>query len=387
VNSLGHTLATARLLVMCGSGGVGKTTTSAALALTAALQGRRVGVLTIDPAQRLLQALGLHGTQHPANEPLEVLPRLNALLPETPAGGSLHALMLDAQSAAVAMIERLLPDPSVRDRVLGNRIYRAFLPALAASPDYMALELISKLQREGQFDLLVLDTPPMHNALEFLHAGGTLSGFLNDKVLKWFAMVPRPGQKSARFSLLQTGASMAMSVLGRLFGQDVLPDIAEFFLSFQDVLPKLNEAAAATDRLLRAPGTHFAIVTAPGETALREARHLHGELAQAGVPFAGFVCNRVLTVPAEVHQIRRDDPHGDHLRERLMAGGQAPVAAQLVQAAQWLDQLAEADAGHVATLRQLVGSRGFVAVAPLQPGDLHTLADLAAHGRRLTTVA
>jgi anion-transporting ArsA/GET3 family ATPase len=178
---------------------------------------------------------------------------------------------------------------------------------------------------------------------------------------------------------------MAMSVLGRLFGQDVLPDIAEFFLSFQDVLPKLNEATAATDRLLRSPGTNFAIVTAPGETALREARHLHGELVQAGVPFAGFVCNRVLTVPAEVHQIRLDDPHGAQLRERLAARGMAPVAAELQQAAQWLDQLAAADAAHVDSLRRLAAGRGFVAIAPLQAGDLHTLADLAAHGRRLLT--
>ena len=161
-------------------------------------------------------------------------------------------------------------------------------------------------------------------------SGGTLSGFVNERVLKWFAMMPRPGIKAPRFSFLQTGASMAMTVLGRLFGDEVMPDIADFFLSFQDVLPKLRDATEATDRLLRAAGTHFVIVTAPGETALREARHLHGELGRAGVPFAGFVCNRVLHLPAALREAQRIAPKAvwiqievenfDQLREALDAG-------------------------------------------------------------------
>ena len=383
MNSLAQVLTHGRLLVLCGSGGVGKTTTSAALAVAAARQGRRVGVLTIDPAQRLLQALGLRDQQHPANQPLEVLPRLSEQLPDPATGGSLHALMLDAELGAVTMVERLLPDPRLRERVLGNRIYRAFLPALASSPEYIALELISQLQREQRFDLLVLDTPPMHNALDFLHAGGTLSGFVNERVLKWFAMMPRPGIKAPRFSFLQTGASMAMTVLGRLFGDEVMPDIADFFLSFQDVLPKLRDATEATDRLLRAAGTHFVIVTAPGETALREARHLHGELGRAGVPFAGFVCNRVLHLPAALREAQAADPRAEQLLATLAAHGLAQHGNSLQQAAQWLERLAAADAEQVASLRHLAGHHAFVSVAAQEVNDLHTLADLARHGDRL----
>ncbi len=386
-DTLGEVLRNDRLLVLCGSGGVGKTTTSAALALTAALQGRNVLVLTIDPARRLLQALGLDTSTHVPNSPLEVLPRMAAELGATPGAGTLHAMMLDAESGAVAMVERLLPDPKLRDRVLNNRIYRAFLPTLAASPDYIALELIHTLMDEGHYDLLVLDTPPMHNAVDFLHAGGTLSSFLNERVLKWFSKVPQPGQKS-RFSFLQTGASMAMSVLGRLFGTETLPDIAEFFASFQEVLPRLRQRTEATDKMLRAPGTSFVVVTAPGETSLREAWHLHAELREQKMPFAGFVVNRVLKRPVALVQLAGADPEGQALRQQLRAGGLADsIATGLLQATARLDHLVAADLAQVKSLRALAGAQAFTTVAAQREDELHTLAELRSLGLLLLHAA
>ena len=385
--SRGHTLQdllqNGHLLVLCGSGGVGKTTTSAALALAAALAGRKVLVLTIDPARRLLQALGLDDRDMPVNTPLDVLPKQADQLKNWTGTGRLDAMMLDAELGAVAMVERLLPDPILRQRVLTNRIYRAFLPTLAASPDYIALELIANLHEQGHYDLLVLDTPPMHNAVDFLHAGGTLSSFLNERVLKWFAKVPMPGQKS-RFSFLGSGASVAMSVLGRLFGQETLPDIAEFFSSFQHVLPRLQQRTEATDRLLRASSTGFVIVTAPGETPRREAAHLHAELREQSMPFAGFIVNRVLSVPAGFDCLELTDPKGHSLTQFLQTAGlSGHVAQALLLASQRLEHLAELDADQVLALRQLAGPLGFATVAAQRDEDLHTLPDLAEFGAAL----
>ena len=384
-----HLIRHAHLLVACGSGGVGKTTTSAALALEAARSGRRVLVLTIDPAQRLMQALGLGGLGaaelgHTPNTPLEVLPRLAHTLPGgLPHGGSLHAMMLDASTAAEQMVERLLGDVATRHRVMQNRVYRAFLPTLAASPEYFALELIYTLRERGGFDLMVLDTPPMHNAIDLLNASNTLSSFINDRVLKWFARVPIPGEKRG-LSLLGAGNSMAMAVLGRLFGQDALPDIAQFFAAFQDVLPKLRDRTHATDRMLRAADTRFLIVTAPGETSLREARHLHGELLDQGMPFAGFVVNRVLR-EADPPPHPREVPlvHAALERAGLTAEHAARATADLLAAAQDIARLAEADALHVAALRQLGGHDRLCAVVGQRDGDIHTLAELASLGAEI----
>ncbi len=383
-NSLEQILTSARLLVLSGSGGVGKTTSSAALAVYAAQRGRRVLVLTIDPARRLLQALGLQGNnpdeKPAANVAHPVLPKLAEHLPGgVVAGGSLDAMMLDASTGAIAMFERLLPDPSQRDQVLNNRIHRAFLPTLQASPDYIALELIYELAQGKQYDLLVLDTPPMHNALDFLRAGNTLASFINERVLKWFSKVPLPGSKpkSGILGWFGAGSSMAMGVLGKLFGSDALPDIAQFFVAFQDVLPRLKERALATDAMLRHPSTQFLIVTAPGETSLREARHLHEQLRGHGISVAGFVVNRVLQVPEALHgggdtsdlrkRLDKLGLHGEHLDR---------VVNQLAEAARRLEHLRTSDSGQFDALRKLAGRQGFCSAVPQREGDIHQLAQL-----------
>ncbi|MCO4760275.1 MAG: hypothetical protein KC502_02150 [Myxococcales bacterium] len=388
-NPLLETLDSSELIICIGSGGVGKTTSSAALALLAALRGRKTLVLTIDPAKRLLQALGLHDDDLPANTPLEVFPRMTSALshPEpgpfdlgTEKAGSLHAMMLDPEQGASLMVERLLPDKSVREEVLANRIYRALLPALSASPDLVALELIADLHRENNFDLIVLDTPPAHNTMDFLQAGQTFSNFINERVLKWFSRVPRKDSAHKR-SIFRRGGSVAMSVLGRLFGAEILPDIAEFFYSFREVMPLMRERNEQTDALMRSDVTAFIAVTAPGATSLREAYHLRELLETEGLPFAGFVVNRVLQAPASLSDEETLQQLSEDLQGRLESTGvptdQAEnLAARVREGAKRLHFMDRADRTQVKELRKLAGDHAFCAVVPQMEHDIHVLDEL-----------
>ncbi len=387
----------ARLLVTVGSGGVGKTTTAAALALLAARRGRKTLVLTIDPARRLLQALGLDGADCPPNTPLPVLPRLHQqLLPAdgsaayglvAPEHTSLDAMMLDPTLGAEQMVERLLPNPALREEVLGNRIYRALLPALGASPDLVALELLAELHRRDQYELIVLDTPPTHNTAEFLQAGQTFAHFINEQVLKWFAKVPARDE-SRRPGFFSRGSVAAMGVLGRLFGSEVLPDIAQFFRSFRDVMPAMRARSEATDALLRSPATRFVAVTAPGETSLREARHMLALLQREGLPFAGFVVNRVLVLPQALGDEARVQAIAASLVARLERTGMEPLvashlAARLCDGASKLRDLHLADAAHVRSLRTMLSLPSFLSIVPQLEHDIHTLPELCDLGARM----
>lgn len=372
---LGQLLDRSRLLVLAGSGGVGKTTTAAAVALTAALRGRRVLVLTIDPAMRLLQAMGLDRQGLEPNVPHEVLPRLAEQLGDRPSAGTLHAMMLDATSGAQAMVDRLLPNPAVREEVLANRVYRAFLPTLQASPDYIALELIQSLSEDPRFDLIVLDTPPMHNALDFLQAGHTLASFVNERVLKWFSKVPTGGKRG--LSWLSASTSVAMTVLGKLFGSDALPDIAAFFLHFQDILPRLRDRALATDAMLRDGQTQFLVVAAPGETSRREAAHLADVLRKHHIQVAGLVVNRVFRLH---EQWTTRDSAAEQLASLALP---AELRARWQGVLDGLSHLHDADAAHTDALRSVAGPGALLAAVPQQSGELHTLAELAALGEIL----
>ncbi len=310
-------LAEKRILVVGGAGGVGKTTTAAALGLQAAVQGRRVLVCTIDPARRLATSLGL--------ERLTGTPRrldLHRLAPD--ASGQMWAMMLDTKRTFDALVERHTPDPEARDRILQNRFYRHVSTALAGSHEYMAMEKLLDLDDDERFDLVVLDTPPTRHALDFLEAPDRLMGFLDTSVLKW---VLKPYFVAGRLTLkvaTRTGA-LALSLADRFLGLQFLQDLSEFFLAFDGMYDGFKERAARVRELLRARSSGFVVVTSPSRLSLDQARYIHRRLRESELPFVGFVANRVHVEPAggDRRAAARLDPalaealarvHGDQVR-------------------------------------------------------------------------
>jgi len=277
-------LADKRVVVVAGSGGVGKTTTSAAVALGLAARGRRVAVVTIDPAQRLAQALGL---EELGNEPRRVDPaRLGGHGLEV--GGELWAMMLDAKRTFDELIARLAPDARTRDDVLANRIYQEVSGAVAGSQEFTAIAKLYELDREGDFDVLVLDTPPSRNALDFLDAPDRLTGFFEGRALKTLLA---PTGLAAR--VVGRSGSVMFGVLRRVTGIDLLTDLSVFFRALGGLLDGFRERAAGVKRLLADPATTFLLVASPEREPVEEAIFFHDRLREAGMPFGELVVNRV----------------------------------------------------------------------------------------------
>src|ERR687893_3300123 len=276
-----------RIVVCAGSGGVGKTTTAAALAMGMAERGLKVAVVTIDPAKRLADSLGL--------EELGNEPRL--VDPERFAGhgvemrGELWALMLDAKRTFDALIERLAPDDRTRDEVLANRIYQQLSSAVAGSQEFSAIAKLYELDQEGDYDLLVLDTPPSRNALDFLDAPRRLAGFFHGRAIRMFL---RPAGLGGR--ILGRGTGVVFGILERITGVDLLHDLSVFFRALGGMIDGFTERARRVAALLEDPGTTFLIVTAPRHDPVQEAIFFHRKLAEAAMPFGGLVVNRVHTV-------------------------------------------------------------------------------------------
>ena len=278
-----------RKLVVCvGSGGVGKTTTAAALGIQAALDGRRVIVVTIDPAKRLANSLGLEAL---GNDERQIDPerfREYGLEPK----GTLFAMMLDTRATFDEVISRVSPDDETRDRVLSNRIYKHISDTLSASHDYMASEKLYDLYHSGKYDLIVLDTPPMKNAIDFLEAGGQLARFLDDSIISWFLKPHEGGRKLGR-SLVSGTGTIVYKLLGSVFGNDFLDEIAEFFLATKDLLEGFRERAEAVSRLLHdRETTRFAVVCTPRSVSMDEARYFHKQLLDRRMPGGLFIVNQ-----------------------------------------------------------------------------------------------
>lgn len=290
-SALAPVVAQAQVVVVCGTGGVGKTTVSAALGLGAALAGRRALVMTIDPARRLADSLGVSGKLNEAT-PID----LQALLGVSPPpGGSLDAMMLDAKTAFDEMVSRFAKDDDTRDRILGNDYYQRASESLSGSQEYMAMEKLRQVAVSGDYDLVVLDTPPTRNALDFLEAPGRLLAMLSEGALKWLVK-PRDGSFSSSRAgklIFGKGQQAMISVFERFVGDEVLGGLAEFVTAFSGLLDGMGARAGEVMELLRQEDTAFLLVASPNRIALSEALYFHDRLAEAQIPFRGFVINRV----------------------------------------------------------------------------------------------
>src|SRR5687768_10930988 len=276
------TIDSARILVCCGSGGVGKTTTAAALALRAAERGRRTVVLTIDPARRLAQSMGL--------SELDNTPRRVSGVDES-AGGSLDAMMLDMKRTFDEIV-LTHAEPAKAEAILANPFYQALSSSFAGTQEYMAMEKLGQLQATGDYDLVIVDTPPTRSALDFLDAPQRLTTFLDGRLIK-VLMAPAKAGGKAYLKVVSAGFNVFTGVIAKIIGASVLQDLSQFVAALETMFGGFRERAQATYDLLKAPGTSFVVVAAPERDALREASYFVERLAEERMPLAGLVVNRV----------------------------------------------------------------------------------------------
>ncbi|MFJ7767968.1 ArsA family ATPase [Streptomyces sp. NPDC097107] len=271
-----------RIVVCCGSGGVGKTTTAAALGLRAAERGRKVVVLTIDPARRLAQSMGI--------DSLDNTPRRVKGVDDS-AGGELHAMMLDMKRTFDEIVEAHA-DPERAAAILGNPFYQSLSAGFAGTQEYMAMEKLGQLRARNEWDLIVVDTPPSRSALDFLDAPKRLGSFLDGKLIRVLLAPAKVGGR-AGMKFLNVGMSMMTGVLGKVLGGQFLKDVQTFVAAMDSMFGGFRTRADATYKLLQAPGTAFLVVAAPERDALREAAYFVERLAAEDMPLAGLVLNRV----------------------------------------------------------------------------------------------
>ncbi len=268
-----------RVVVCCGSGGVGKTTTASVIALEAARAGRRTVVVTIDPARRLADALGLESL---SNTPTRV-----DIGPEGSAG-EMHALMLDTKSTFDGLVRRYSADSDQAERILANRFYENISSALSGTQEYMASEKLYELAEEGDWDLVVVDTPPTRHALDFIDAPQRLATFLDHRLYK-VLMTPTRGIVRA----VNVAAQTVVRSLSKVVGGEVVADAIAFFQAFEGMEEGFKQRAAAVDALLGSSETAFILVASPRADTVAEAGYFASELANHDIAVRALVVNRV----------------------------------------------------------------------------------------------
>jgi anion-transporting ArsA/GET3 family ATPase len=340
---LSDVLSGKRIVICAGPGGVGKTTTSAAVAAGLAARGQRVAVLTIDPARRLADALGLDALDDTAR----------------PVNANLFALMLDSKRTFDSLIDRVAPSPEARDEVLANPIYRQLSSAVAGTQEFTAIAKLYELDAAGEYDVLVLDTPPSRNALDFLDAPDRLTGFLQGRAIRLFL---RPGR------LLGAGTGVVFHALRRATGVALLDDLSTFFRALGTMLPDLAERGAHVKALLSSPATVFLLVTSLEREPVDETIFFHARLREARMPFGAVVVNKLRDPVAEGGPLDLPDA----------------LAAKVEAGAAEAEQLAARDAAGLDRLREALEDPAVIGV-PQLPGDVHDLDGLTRMGEHLFT--
>ncbi len=358
---VGDLLEGKRVCICAGSGGVGKTTSSAAIAAGMAARGKKVAVLTIDPAKRLADSLGLPEL---GNEERRVDPKLFAESGIEMEGGELWAMMLDAKATFDELVRRHAPDAETRERILSNRIYQQLSAALAGSQEYMAMEKLFELHAEDRYDLLVLDTPPSRNALDFLEAPRRLMQFIEGRALQVFMRPTGLGMK-----VFGRGTSMMFSVLRRLTGVEVLEDLSEFFQAFSGMVGGFRERAKRVNELLANPETCFLVVCAPQGEPITEAVYFHRKLVEAELPFGGVIVNKV-------HYESELPPYDDGLEGQLAdALSDDDLARRAIENFDDYRALAARDQSNIKRLTAEMRARLVIQV-PYLDADVHDLPGL-----------
>ena len=360
-----------RVVVCCGAGGVGKTTTAAALALRAAERGRSVVVLTIDPARRLAQSLGLREL---TNNPRRVA-RTEEI---EAAGGQLHAMMLDMRRTFDEMVQaHASPERAVQ--IIANPFYQTISSSFSGTQEYMAMEKLGQLVGAGTWDLVVVDTPPSRSALDFLDAPQRLSSFLDGRMIRLLSGPVRAGGRGVR-RLVGAGFGLFARAVSVILGGQLLADASAFVQAFDTMFGGFRERADATYKLLRAPGTAFVVIATPETDAVREAVYFVDRLATESMPLAGLVLNRTHPVLADLPAARAET-----VAEALERTGKAPLAAAVLRLHADRVTLAGRERRLLARFRRAHPAVA-VATAPALAADVHDLPGLREIGRLLTTV-
>jgi anion-transporting ArsA/GET3 family ATPase len=372
--SLAKLVAERQIIVCVGSGGVGKTTTAASLGLMGARAGKKTLVLTIDPAKRLANALGIDMIGHD----VKAVPPDKLALGGAPVAGSLDAMMLDQKRAFDEIVERYAREPEARERIFKNRIYRQISSTLAGSHEYAAMAKLYDIVQTHNYDLVVLDTPPTANALDFLDAPERLTAAIDSPAIQWFM---KPYLAAGRFSLkaLGLGASFVLKRLARFVGSQFLDDMAQFFVEFNTILGGFRERASEVFNLLRQPDVAFVLVSSAEPMSVDEAIYFHDRLVESHMPLGAFVVNRVHQTPPSTID-----------RERLIARlesrpelrGYGPddiiqVAADLDRTHKEFLQLAQTDAKQIQRLGERSSGRAPIVSVPFFDRDIYDVAGLS----------
>ena len=363
-------------MITVGAGGVGKTTTAAALAVAAAQRGRQVLCLTIDPAKRLAQSLGL---ERMTTEAARIDPaRFASVAPLT---GSLTIMMLDTKRTFDDLVHKYSSTPEKAEKLLANKLYQYVSTSLAGTQEYMAMEKLVAVQADPSYDLIVLDTPPTANALDFLDAPGRLAEAIDSAAMRWFVQAFESTGKLS-LNLLARSASVVLRGLGKITGGGFLEAMAEFITELNDLFGGFKQRAGIVEAALRSPEVSFVLVTSPAPMSIREVLFFSERLEEAGMPRGAFVVNRFRVPPAGPRAPPSlADTAAAIVRNGLKLEDDAPP--RLVHAHSDAVKLASLDALHVEALDAPARGRvPIVRVAELA-SDVHDLRNLGEVGETL----
>ncbi|MBI2082117.1 MAG: ArsA family ATPase [Deltaproteobacteria bacterium] len=339
-----------KIIVCCGSGGVGKTTLAASIALWAAKNGRKTIVLTIDPAKRLATALGL--------DTLGLEPQI---VRGTAGGAPLYAMMLDTKRAFDRLIEKYAVSSTAQKTILENRLYQHLSSMISGSQEYMAMEQLYELFRRQEFDLIVLDTPPTRHALDFLEAPQKMIQLVSHSALKWFL---KPGIFASRvgFGMLQKGAKI-FHVFDKLAGFEFLKELSEMLALMEGLLGGFHDRAESVYELLRQEIVGFLLVTSTSSVAIQDALYFYRQMSDRDLPFLGFIVNRVLAGVSDSSSKR-------------LASLSAELRSRVLSVLDQYQQLADRDREAIALLKKMGGKKNYYFTIPFFSEDVHDLEGL-----------